>query len=88
MSITSDNNTSLMEEFLEHSRNGNVNRISEIINQNRTNNIDSAQFDINYRGKHKRFYGWTALHISCYFNKIEIVKLLIKVFKFIIIRIF
>jgi hypothetical protein len=30
-------------------------------------------------GKQKRYYGWSALHVSAYFNHIEIVKLLLQV---------
>ena len=75
-----------MQDFLEHARNGNVNRITEFIESSKsltpTTNINNS-FDINYKGKPKRFYGWTALHISCYFNHLDIVKLLLEVINFI-----
>ncbi len=74
---------STMQDFLEQARNGNVTRLIELIESNKNLNASQSsnknQFDINYKGKPKRFYGWTALHISCYFNHIEIVKLLLQV---------
>ena len=74
---------STMQDFLEQARNGNVTRLIELIESNKnlngSQNSNKNQFDINYKGKPKRFYGWTALHISCYFNHIEIVKLLLQV---------
>ena len=82
-----------MQDFLEQARNGNLNRVSELIESSNNNkqlneqnesstslsSSSSSSFDINYKGKPKRFYGWTALHISCYFNHIDIVKLLLQV---------
>ena len=69
-----------MQDFLEQARNGNVIKINELIESTKSlNQQPSITFDINYKGKPKRFYGWTALHISCYFNHIDIVKLLIQV---------
>lgn len=72
---------STMQDFLEQARYGNVTRVTELIesNQNLNGSQNSNIFDINYKGRPKRFYGWTALHISCYFNHIDIVKLLLQV---------
>lgn len=37
------------------------------------------EFDVNYRGKQKVYLGWTALHLACYFNKLEVAKYLLQV---------
>lgn len=69
-----------MQEFLESARNNNTARMREMIQLNKEpNNSESVGFDINYRGKSKRFYGWTALHIACYFNLLDVIKLLLQV---------
>lgn len=69
-----------MQEFLESARNNNTARIREMIQLNKESTDDAVGFDINYRGKSKRFYGWTALHIACYFNLIDVIKLLLQVY--------
>ncbi|CAF0709040.1 unnamed protein product [Brachionus calyciflorus] len=70
-----NDDNSLMEEFLENSRYGNIEKVVEIVEQK---SLEVKNFKINYRGIHKRFYGWTALHLSCYFNQIEVVRYLLK----------
>ncbi len=71
-----------MHEFLEVSRNSDLEQLKSLIKLGKSGknlNSEDIKFDINYRGKSKRFYGWTALHITCYFNHLEAVKLLLQV---------
>ena len=82
-----------MESFLELVRNGSYTKIHELIQTSNMSNDNESpssktsspksnkKLDLNYRGKTKRFYGWTSLHISCYFNHTDIVKLLLQVRK-------
>lgn len=86
-----DDVSEYMESFLQLVRNGNYEQINELIQLSNSTAEDgsptgktsspkpSKKLDLNYRGKTKRFYGWTSLHISCYFNHFNIVKLLLQV---------
>jgi ankyrin repeat protein len=81
-SLLNNKDDAFMQEFLEASRNGNIEQLKSLLKLGRSGkNADheDIKFDINYRGKSKRFYGWTALHIACYFNLLDVVKLLLQV---------
>lgn len=78
-SLLNSKDDMFMQEFLEIARNGNTEQLVEMMKlgiSGKNSNSEPINFDLNYRGKSKRFYGWTALHIGCYFNLLEIVKLL------------
>ena len=59
-------------------------RESEDFNFNYRGESSILSFKIDYEvciyilGKKKRFYGWSALHIACYFNQIEVLTFLLK----------
>jgi len=64
-----------MEYFLRLARKGGD--LSAIRSFVQTSSND-ADFNINYRGT-KEYYGWSALHLACYFNHPQLVKYLLEV---------
>jgi ankyrin repeat protein len=64
-----------MEYFLRLARKGGD--LSVIRSFVQTNSINN-DFNINYRGL-KEYYGWSALHLACYFNHPQLVKYLLDV---------
>ena len=88
-SLTSLEQLSRAEQFLRHARNGDLRALSDLVEGGGSDENSTGKFtklsetnrgiDLNYRGKQKVYLGWTALHLACYFNKIEIVKYLLQV---------
>ena len=90
-SLTSLEQLSRAEQFLRHARNGDLRALSDLVEGGGSDENSTGKFtklsetnrgiDLNYRGKQKVYLGWTALHLACYFNKIEIVKYLLQVWE-------
>lgn len=66
------------EEYLLHyARTGNSAKLSQLFDVIRD---ESAELDLNAKGKQKSNRGWTALHLASYFGHLDVVKLLLEVF--------
>ncbi|XP_035268592.1 oxysterol-binding protein-related protein 1 isoform X2 [Anguilla anguilla] len=58
------------EQFLRNARNGNLQGIQKLLTRTRIN--------INCKGKSKSNFGWTPLHLACYFGHRDVVEELLK----------
>ncbi|XP_036442648.1 oxysterol-binding protein-related protein 1 isoform X1 [Colossoma macropomum] len=63
------------EQFLRDARNGNLQGIQRLL---MSKIKEEAKFDINCKGKSKSNFGWTALHLACYFGHRDVVEELLK----------
>uniref|UniRef100_A0AAR2LJY2 Oxysterol-binding protein n=1 Tax=Pygocentrus nattereri TaxID=42514 RepID=A0AAR2LJY2_PYGNA len=63
------------EQFLRDARNGNLHGIQRLL---MSKIKEEAKFDINCKGKSKSNFGWTPLHLACYFGHRDVVEELLK----------
>lgn len=63
------------EHFLRDARNGNLPGIQSLL---MSKIREETKFDINCKGKNRSNFGWTALHLSCYFGHRDVVEELLK----------
>ncbi|XP_046713479.1 oxysterol-binding protein-related protein 1 isoform X3 [Silurus meridionalis] len=63
------------EQFLRYARNGNLPGIQRLL---LSKIKEEAKFDIDCKGKSRSNFGWTSLHLSCYFGHRDVVEELLK----------
>ncbi|XP_026861347.2 oxysterol-binding protein-related protein 1 isoform X1 [Electrophorus electricus] len=63
------------EQFLQDARNGNLEGIQKLL---MSKIKDETKIDINCKGKNRSNFGWTPLHLACYFGHKDVVEELLK----------
>uniref|UniRef100_A0A4W4G5V9 Oxysterol-binding protein n=1 Tax=Electrophorus electricus TaxID=8005 RepID=A0A4W4G5V9_ELEEL len=63
------------EQFLQDARNGNLEGIQKLL---MSKIKDETKIDINCKGMNRSNFGWTPLHLACYFGHKDVVEELLK----------
>uniref|UniRef100_A0A3B1KKT4 Oxysterol-binding protein n=1 Tax=Astyanax mexicanus TaxID=7994 RepID=A0A3B1KKT4_ASTMX len=63
------------EQFLRDARNGNLQGIQKLL---MSKIKEEVKIDVNCKGKSKSNFGWTPLHLACYFGHRDVVEELLK----------